>query len=329
MNISSKHAQAYLKPLSRNINVIKFLTTGVGVALLAFSRFLDQDFVFAGIRISSTLFVAGLIFTLLGAFVLLFIDKNSADLIKDINNLENDLGEKEKEADFYKENSDYLASWLSLEMLLREFVDNAITGKIDKANINASIEQILELVAERKSILFGINDEYWNLAVYLPDSVGKKLECVACLRSRQSEGRKPHRSWLIGRGHVGKTFEMQSELICSDARSPDVAAWVTATGENFREGDLKRYVSLAAFPVAVERSQPLGVIILTSDQPGRFSVRAENGAENRGSDNKESAEPLHEVARFLAQIIYLVQNRCHTSEEARHAEEDHSEADVV
>ena len=61
-----------------------------------------------------------------------------------------------------------------------------------------------------------------------------------------------HRSWGVGEGHVGKAFELQTELICSDATKPDVAAWIAAPPAKSKESDNKWFVFLAAIPIAID-----------------------------------------------------------------------------
>jgi hypothetical protein len=313
-----------LKRLEKFSSSTKIFSIGLGGICLTASQFIGRDFIIAGTNLSNTLFIIGIIITTFSWFVIWKLEHSSATLVHKIHSLENTILDVSEECQFYKNQSGYVTQWNSLIFLTRELVDKAIRGEITLLNKKSSFENILEFIVERKYSLFEIKDEYWNLAIYEYIASKDQLECVACLRSRQSEANRPHRAWRIGEGHVGRTFERAksatleqgSELICSDATNPDVAAWMSA-GPKSHSTDAERYVSLAAFPVALELGLPLGVLILTSDQPERFNLQ-NDGDEASINVRLQNAEPLREIAAMIAQIMFIMQSQESGRGEASH-----------
>lgn len=103
---------------------------------------------------------------------------------------------------------------------------------------------------------------------------------------------------------MGKQFELKRELICADARAPDVADLIAPPPEKIKETDKERYISLIAVPIAVDANHPLGVIIVTSDQPQRFVNRYDVEIGSRAY--QPAVEALQDIASQLAQLMCIL-----------------------
>lgn len=71
-----------------------------------------------------------------------------------------------------------------------------------------------------------------------------------------------------------------------------------------QDTDKEKYVSLIAVPIAVDANRPLGVVIVTSDQPRRFVNRP--NAETGAKAHRPAVEALQDIASQLAQLMYIL-----------------------
>lgn len=304
---------------------IRFFALLVGTGLTAIgSYFRDTEEGWLSANLGEIVFWVGLTVLLLTNLLLVFIDKQSMETLKSL--LEEEEKSSELRAELESLDGDHRAAmaWLTLNKLMSEMVDQAISAdRIDAETSKRLYRTAVEFIADYKTRLFGIGDDYLNISIYQYNECSRELECVACYRSRPSDAEGPHRNWRIGEGHVGKAFELQSELICADARAPDVASWIAAPPDKYQSDDLEKFVSLAAIPVAIDYDRPLGVVIMTSSEPYRF-VNLNDGNSSSSAEfdmqrAKFSVAALQDVAAQIAQLMSIIKTK--TMQEADNDEE--------
>lgn len=297
-------AVTYLRKAGRIINILKIVGTIFGAAIVAVSPFVDKWIGNDSSFIEVPVFIFGLVLTIVSSVALVFLDQTTPQLIKenlDIIRKNDELRASLREADKYL---DHLLARTSVNSQVRELIEEAIVqkcGTLDQAK--AFAHSIISIFAERRHSLFGIADEFWNFGVYYYDNEQNKLDCIACRREDKEEEETDHRAWDPGNGHVGLAFQRSSEIIFSDATVPELQPVLEARGENKRENDATRYVSLASIPITTDGTKPLGVLVATSDQAGRFK----NDSERKPND-WENVDTLREVAANLAIILQMIQS---------------------
>ena len=292
----------YLRKAGRLIRLLKILGTVVGAALIAFSPLVgSQEFEQAD-AIETGMLVVGILLSAFSALALIFVDQTTPELI--LENLEV-LKENEKLNSYLDEAyayQDHLLARTTVNSQVRELVESAvIDGCDDLEAVGGFARSILSVFVERRLSLFGIGDEYWNFGVYFFDESQKRLVCIACRRETKEEEDRPHRSWEPGNGHVGLAFSRASEIIFADATVPELRPVLEAQGDNKRDDDAERYVSLASIPISTDGTKPLGVLIATSNKAGRFKSDQE-----RSADDWENTDSLREVAASLAIIFQMI-----------------------
>lgn len=255
--------------------------------------------------ISDVLFWIGLVVLLITNLLLIFIDKDSIKILKSLHEKEKQSDELENLVNDLRFENKALVAWNTLTKINFGLLNQALTkSKMDPASRSRMFNAAVEFIAEQKYRLFGIEDDYLNISVYEYSNTDKELYCIACYRSRPSDAEGQHRSWKIGEGHVGKTFEKKQELICADARDSNVANWIAAPPEKRNSDDEKKYISLIAVPIAIDANNPLGVLIVTSDQPQRFVHRFDVEFESKGHHPYVGA--LQDIASQLAQLMCIL-----------------------
>lgn len=174
-------------------------------------------------------------------------------------------------------------------------------GDLRRDVARRQLYSILDRLIEHKSGLFGMGDDRWTFGVYVLEDDLLKLP-VTRRWSRDNENGN-HRVWTPGEGHVGQAFRARRELVCADSRAPDVAGFMEATGDNAREYDSELYVSFASLPLMIGgRDEPLGVLVATSDQSGRFTPS------NGDGESMDTVEPLRLAANVIATILCLTED---------------------
>lgn len=315
-----EHTEEFLRAASRRIKVVRFVASVVGAALLAASYYLrsldiqcpdglsecgPQPMQILAQQAGEVAFWLGIAMVVLANLVLVFVDKQSVETLLDLRAAEEDLVQSQRLRERLEKEREALVAWTTLTHVVSEVLDACLKRtEITDAEARRLLGFCLEAIAERKMRLFGVEEDYLNISLYVWDGSSEALALVACFRSNPSHVKAEHRRWRVGEGHVGKAFELQRELVCSDAREPDVAMWIAAPPDKVKDTDDRRYVSLAAVPVGLKASEPLGVLIMTSDVPGRFS----NDAEAESEPPHYGVAALQDIAAQLAQIIFVVQS---------------------
>ena len=320
---SLNHLSNYLDRLIPSVRFIRFIVSVVGAFLTAVGAYFrsadpplgrdEQIFSFL-VSQSDTLFWVGLAIMLLAQFLLVFIDRQAVDILKSLFEQEaktNQINESLEQSETERRT---MLAWITLTRLVSELIDQAISAKNIDANFEKKIyETLVEFVAEYKSRLFGMGDEYVNISVYKFNNILDGLVCIGCYRSRPSDIHSTHRTWMDGEGHVGKAFNLKSELICADATAPDVAPWIAAPQAKSDPKDKDKYVSLAAIPIAIDSDDPLGVFIVTSSQPYRFvnvnDLPLDVGRSVDLQQVKFAVAALQDIAAQIAQLMYIIDTK--------------------
>lgn len=299
--------ESYLKRAERAVWFLKLVNvlSGVALAISYFSRGSEK----LPEYFSGSLFVIGIVCLVVASVLLMIFEHGPVEQLRALHEAEaarDDLASQCDEAD---NGIKTLNAWLTLIMLLQEVVDKAISAAtIDEETKTRLYDMAVEFIAEPKGRLFGVGDEYVNISVYEYKSEDGLLHCVACYRSRSSDAKGPHRAWKPGSGHVGKAFELKSELVCSDATQPDVAAWITAPPDSYHPSDDTKYRSLVSVPIALDQDAPMGVLVMTSDVPGRFQRNHESYRTDE-PNGRVAVYALQDIAAQLAQLMHLIQTK--------------------
>lgn len=175
---------------------------------------------------------------------------------------------------------------------MRAVIDVALAQEtIDEAQLKTWFVDLLDFFVSSKLTVFGIADEQWNFSIYLLNDAGE-LECSATRRPTSKEQDAPHRSWRSGEGHVGKAFQGGRALVCSDSTDPNVRGFFDAPDGKATDYDADRYRSIAAIPIQADGQSPYGVLVATSEVPGRFKP-----------DVEDTFKPLQSASVTLATLV--------------------------
>lgn len=162
--------------------------------------------------------------------------------------------------------------WSTMQGLLPSF------GLGTSATLSKAVEVASQpmIWAARPLFKFEYND-VWSIAVYGYDATEDILKPVWFKRhEKHPRGNKPPRSWKPGDGHVGSAFMRERTLYTIDAAADDASALVQPSRDNERDYDATIYRSFISAPILLEdaggASRKYGVIVLTSDVPGRFDA---------------------------------------------------------
>ena len=187
--------------------------------------------------------------------------------------------------------------------VMRQAIDSALLNE-EADTFQTEMIALLDLLVASKGTLFGMGDEQWNFSIYLWDPESSLLVCKACRRPTKADEDGNHRSWRSGEGHVGKAFANKRSIIVSDALDPNVRGFFDAplAKRAAQDDDATKYRSIAAIPIALagtdKEAEPLGVVVATSDQAGRFRPR-EDGTED------DAVRPIRHLGNTLATLLVL------------------------
>ena len=180
---------------------------------------------------------------------------------------------------------------LAWDVMEVQYVSNGISSLEE---LHESIDEILGVVVENREELFGFRPrERWNFAVFLFDRNRSKLIPVWRKKHTNHPSEGSGREWGPGQGHVGKAFADRSAKITSDATDSDVAELLRLPDGMARGYDVTTYRSFASIPIGPMRSDddPIGVLVATSDEVGRFDLA--------------NSLILRHAASSLANVLYL------------------------
>lgn len=192
----------------------------------------------------------------------------------------------------------WLSELYSAAGVLREAVENLISS--DELS-DADLQRLLDGIGRQLHGLLGYGGgEYWTIAIFRYSAEGTssgELRCVAHQRSDRSDESRERRSWLPGEGIAGHSYQANREIVVHDVRDAQNGGWVHVPPHKRKPEDSERYRSMAAVPVRVSGMERLwGVVVATSDQPGRFTIDSEGSV-------SRSVEPLRLFAGMVALAI--------------------------
>lgn len=203
--------------------------------------------------------------------------------------------EREEKLAAFTEHVGWLGTLNATTMTLLEGVENILAAG-RKPN-GSDIQHLLEVEAPNILRLLGFQvDEYWTLAVYAyeENDTGGQLVCTAHMRSQRADEKKEHRTWKVGQGVAGQTYALRQELVIDDLSQKSQAMWLNVPQDMQKQNDDARYRSFAAVPVRAANAEALwGVVVASSDQPGRFYPEEEGTVER-------NLQPLRLLASCIA-----------------------------
>ncbi|BGE84291.1 hypothetical protein Ms3S1_07270 [Methylosinus sp. 3S-1] len=245
--------------------------------------------------------IFGGVLVFIGGCVLEAVDEGAADAIKRADELADLVDVREQQIAELGVDFEWFTHLYSTASALREVVEGAsvaAAGAEDERR--PQFATMLDIIASEKDILFGMNADRWNFAVYIFSVNDGLLKCVACRRPIRAEEDAPHRSWKPGEGHVGIAFQTQREIVASDTSEPEARALFDGPDPSRREEDRARYRSIASIPIKVAGADAVGVVVATSDVAGRFWIR-----QREDETARDPVEPLRNLANALAMVIKI------------------------
>jgi hypothetical protein len=243
--------------------------------------------------------IFGLLLVFLSVVVLEFVDEPVPELLRRAHDAIDKGEEAGRVVDGLYSDFTWFTRLYSIAGALNDAVKAVIVDGPGKPEEQARrMEAMLDIVVADSGILFGIVEDRWNFAIYLYERKQSLLSCRACRRPTRAESDAIHRTWHAGEGHVGIAFQTQREIVASDTSFPESKALFDAPGTKQREDDRNRYRSIASIPIKSISGNVLGVVVGTSDVPGRFRLR--EAEDERAID---PVEPLRVLADHLAMLL--------------------------
>ena len=242
--------------------------------------------------------ILGLLMVFAGGVLMEFLDEGAADAIRRANELADSVEQRDNDIVSLAGDFEWFTRLYAIGAALLDVVERVIaSGPGTAIDQKRRLEAMLDVVVSDKAVLFGMDSDRWNFAIYLP-APGGSLECIACRRPIRAEEEAPHRSWQPGEGHVGIAFQTQREIVAGDTSEPEAQALFDAPDALRRNDDRVRYRSIATIPIRLAGEQPLGILVATSDVAQRFRLHQREEDEAR-----DPVEPLRALANALALVI--------------------------
>lgn len=196
------------------------------------------------------------------------------DLLAQRHRLQEAIGKLEKE----RQKADYCNligySWAAIQTHL------GIQQRTGQFDIEDTCESIVSPLITSAGNIFGWQyNDLWTVTVYQWSEAEQILVPVWWLRSRGHPASGIPRRWQNGEGHCGSAFMSQRILFTTELLETGKFNRVLPSQANIRDYDLAAYRSFATAPLTVRhtgtggqsRTCTLGVVTLTSNQPGRFT----------------------------------------------------------
>ncbi len=256
-----------------------------------------------------TLWPVGLFLSAFGSICLYWIERSEPEILIEA---ERAIAEAENRAAIIgrlEEDFLWFSQLYSLSKFLSEIVEQvALQGGGDSEEQAKRFGFMLDLLVADKGVLFGMNDDRWNFAIYLFNSDSGELDCVACRRPIRAEEEAPHRSWKPGIGHVGIAFQTARTIVAADTSDLEARALFDAPESLRNPDDVVRYRSIASVPIRLQDENPIGVVVGTSDVPGRFR--------HKRPDDDAARDPVEPI-RLLAIHLAMLDRMIHVWEQGR------------
>lgn len=167
----------------------------------------------------------------------------------------------------------------------------------DQVTFSSYLDAVMAPICNNVGALFQCGgDEWWNIAVYLYHPNERILFSVWRQKHRAHPSPARYgRDWRPGEGHIGKTFADRAPKITRNAGNPDVAALMEPPPVDRQPYDSEAYIAYASIPILnplEQDSDPLGVLVITSNQIDRF--------------NSENTSILRHAAIAVAEILEMM-----------------------
>jgi hypothetical protein len=206
-----------------------------------------------------------------------------------------ELHELRNVAERAQQSADYGASIAVLASVLMKFVETRTEiGVQDDAALEECVLEVLQALEQHAPILFSFErSEKWSFTVFIADANANLVPVKRLASAVHPRKDSQPRSWRAGDGHVGQAFQRRQTIVTRDATDPEVAALFRAQGANERKGDDELYRSYVSAPLGSggEGRSPLGVLVVTSNVPGRFEDLAR--------------QPIELTANLLATVMRI------------------------
>jgi hypothetical protein len=299
-------ASRFNQRYSQGVKIIGLL----GVALLGLSRLLPAakpgEMPWANI-----LGVIGVVAAFVSGVTGLVLDRDrdrdlalAAEAIGHVESLRADLLDARRAGEDADDLAYRQATLTAVATSLRDLVENVLAnGPGKRAAQSDRLGRVLDILVSHKGDLFRMDDERWNFAIYLFDPRANRLRCDVCRRPTRAESDALHRDIPSGAGHVGKVFAMSREAVADDAMKAEYRQMFEMdAADGGRPDDAEVYRSIASIPIRRPGGVPFGVLVATSNVPGRFWPKAlqEERAEF------DSVEPLRVCASTLAILLQVI-----------------------
>lgn len=249
-----------------------------------------------------TMWVVGLGLSFLGTLFLLWVERSEPEILIEAERAIVEAEERAQIIGRLEEDFLWFSRLYSLNSFLREIVEQvSLHGGGTPGEQAARYGSMLDMLVADKGVLFGMNDDRWNFAIYFFNAASGELDCIACRRPIRAEEEAPHRSWKPGIGHVGIAFQTVRTIVAADTSEPEARALFDAPEGLRNPDDVERYRSIASVPIRLQDENPIGVVVGTSDAPGRFYLKRPESEAAR-----DPVEPLRSLAIHLAMLNRLI-----------------------
>lgn len=289
----------FLKKASRFQRSIKWIFSGTGAFIAGAAPIVSKFIVEPAYQ---PYFVAaqvgGILMVFIGLVLTDLMTDGAPDLIRKAHYAIDQARERDSVIEELRGDFEWFTRLYSTDKALRAMVEGVLSSAAEPGQVHQLIKSMLDVVAAENNILFGMNGDRWNFAIYLWDSKSSQLYCEVCRRFLRSEEDADHRSWVPGDGHVGIAYQNRREIVASDTSRPEARALFDASPAKRKGDDRDRYRSIAAVPIIVGDGSVGGVVVGTSDVPDRFRLRDEDS-----KSAVDTIEPLRMLARAIALLM--------------------------
>ena len=130
----------------------------------------------------------GLLMVFTGGVVMEFLDEGAADAIRRANELADAVEERDNAIGSLDRDFQWFTRLYAGAAALRDVVERVIaSGPGTPDDQKRRLAAMLDVVVSDSAVLFGMDSDRWNFAIYLPNAAGD-LECAACRRPIRAEG---------------------------------------------------------------------------------------------------------------------------------------------
>lgn len=237
-----------------------------------------------------TIQIFGVAMIFVGAAIVEMLDENAAEAINRANYLSDRVEDLGSNIDSLERDFKYVTTLFSISVALREIIEGIMATGL-QVNRGELLGRMLDVLVADKSTLFDMDSDRFSFGVYLYEPTTQRLDCISCRRPTRAEEDAPHRSWEPGEGHVGLAFQIKREVIAADTSDPLTQALFDAPEAKRQPTDRDRYRSIASIPIRLAANELVGVLVATSDVPGRFYMPSQDSDTAR-----DPVDPLRVLA---------------------------------